>query len=59
MIYVEIDGKWHVEVQQPDGPITTECGIDALEIPYHADWTHDVPVDDLCPKCFPKRKKAA
>lgn len=55
MIYVLIDGKWHEEVQAPDGPITTACGLD---IPFGAEWTHDVP-DKVCGKCVPPKKKAA
>jgi hypothetical protein len=55
MIYALIDGKWHLEVQAPDGVITTECG---LEIPYGSEWTRDLP-EKVCGKCVPPKKKAA
>ena len=62
MIFANIDGKWHKEVQSADGLIATDCG---LEIPMFSEWTRDEPTKDRCADCFdlpqkqtPKKKAA-
>jgi hypothetical protein len=56
MIFANIDGHWHKEVQSADGLIATDCGLD---IPFGSEWTDQAPVEDLCSKCFPDEKKSA
>lgn len=53
MIYVLVDGKWHV----PTGDFgeTTVCG---LTVPFGNEWTRDVP-EKVCGKCVPPKKAAS
>ena len=54
MIFANIDGHWHKEVQHADGLIETHC---AKEVPFGSEWTRDEPTEDLCAKCFDKKRK--
>lgn len=48
MTYIEIDGKWHVYVQDGAGIDSTACGITEWE--YNPAWQTGEP-DKLCAKC--------
>lgn len=48
MIYVNVDGKWHIQVEDSASIVaTTACGLD---IPFGADWARHEPTG-LCRKC--------
>jgi hypothetical protein len=55
MIYVNVDGKWHAQVEDSASrAASTACGKD---IPFAAEWSGVGPMgtDPLCTKCFPKK----
>jgi hypothetical protein len=56
MIYVLIDGTYHVQVEDSASrAASTACGI---PVPFGAEWTRHLP-DKVCGKCVPPKKKAA
>ena len=56
MTYIDIDGKWHVYVQDAAGVDSTACGI--TEWDYDPPWQTGEP-EKLCPKCAKATKSDA
>ena len=55
MTYIDIDGKWHIYVQDAAGVDSTACGL--TEWGYDPAWTRTEP-EKVCAKCQKATKDA-